>query len=697
MPRSDFGSIPLTARNHFTVNVNAAVFALVAHIRSLDDAGPLEPSAFFERHPFLSGYLDAISPHLPAGLRWRDARGWWESSIRGWERGAGTHLPLVALERCGLAFGERTALVLAGLVEEDARFGSVFAELQRPHEARRPTLGTAAAVIGAAETDPWSLRASLARSGAVEMTGDGPMAEQTLSVPRELWTVLRGTSSGSRSLDWAEVRGLDDLDPVSDAVIPADLRVRIGQIADRVGTGQGGVVLLRGSASSGRRRILGSLARALGRGGLFVDADRLDPGRWRRLRVLATALGAVPVVRFDLVPGETVDVPELAGDHDPFFLAVGGEGGLRGSSVEGAIRLELPRLGPDERRLHWREACPGFEFEDLDLVAERFRLPAGHIRRVARAASASASLDGRSSLTVGDVAASARTLNRERLDTLAQRLDPVPGWDRLIVDDDVRQRLSGLELRCRHRERLFDHVGRAFTGAANVGVRALITGPSGTGKTLAARVLAAELDMDLYRIDLAAVVDKYIGETEKNLHRILTTAEELDVVLLIDEGDSLLGNRTEVRTANDRFANLETNYLLQRLESYQGVLLVTTNAADRIDPAFQRRMDVVLGFVEPEPAERLAIWQMHLAEDHRVDPGYLDELSVRAEMTGGQIRNATLHAALLALEERRPVDTGHLRGAVATEYGKAGAVSPFQQTPEPQRQPRSEAFMEALP
>ena len=133
-------------------------------------------------------------------------------------------------------------------------------------------------------------------------------------------------------------------------------------------------------------------------------------------------------------------------------------------------------------------------------------------------------------------------------------------------------------------------------------MRALLTGPSGTGKTLACRLLAAELDKDLYRVDLAAVVDKYVGETEKNLDRILSTAEELDVVLLIDEGDSLLGNRTEVRTANDRFANLETNYLLQRLESYQGIVVVTTNAPDRIDPAFQRRMDVVLQLVEPGPS-----------------------------------------------------------------------------------------------
>ena len=125
-------------------------------------------------------------------------------------------------------------------------------------------------------------------------------------------------------------------------------------------------------------------------------------------------------------------------------------------------------------------------------------------------------------------------------------------------------------------------------------MRALFSGASGTGKTLAARILAAELGMDLYRVDLASVINKYIGETEKNLHRVLARAEELDIILLLDEGDALLGQRTDVKSSNDRYANLETNYLLQRLESYQGIVLVTTNAAQNIDSAFQRRMDVVV-------------------------------------------------------------------------------------------------------
>src|SRR5262249_42841761 len=209
-------------------------------------------------------------------------------------------------------------------------------------------------------------------------------------------------------------------------------------------------------------------------------------------------------------------------------------------------------------------------------------------------AASHAGLDGRDEVRVADVQEATRALNRQLLDTLADRLDARGGWNDLVASEATRTKLAELDARCRHRERLLDRLGRGFGASANRGVRALFTGASGTGKTMAARILGAVLELDVYRVDLAAVINKYIGETEKNLHRVLSRAEALDVVLLLDEGDALLGSRTEVRTANDRYANLETNYLLQRLETYQGIVVVTTNLGDNIDTAFQRRMDVVV-------------------------------------------------------------------------------------------------------
>jgi SpoVK/Ycf46/Vps4 family AAA+-type ATPase len=208
-------------------------------------------------------------------------------------------------------------------------------------------------------------------------------------------------------------------------------------------------------------------------------------------------------------------------------------------------------------------------------------------------------------------------------------------------------------------------------------VRALFSGPSGTGKTLAARLLASALQKDLYRLDLSSVVNKYIGETEKNLDQVFAHAEELDVILLFDEGDALLTRRTHVQTSNDRYANLETNYLLQRLESFEGILIVTTNANNHIDSAFQRRMDVVVDFHPPEAAERWAIWQLHLPPTHAIDSSLLREVAGRCTLTGGQIRNAVLHASLLGLNDGAIVTSAHLEAAVQREYRKAGAVCPL--------------------
>ena len=241
-------------------------------------------------------------------------------------------------------------------------------------------------------------------------------------------------------------------------------------------------------------------------------------------------------------------------------------------------------------------------------------------------------------------------------------------------------------------------MGEAFAVTAAHGVRAIFTGGSGTGKTLAAKILAAQLDTDLYRVDLAAVVNKYIGETEKNLHRVLTRAEELDVILLLDEGDALLGKRSEVRSANDRYANLETDYLLQRLETYQGIVVVTTNASENIDKAFWRRMDMVVHFVAPQAHQRLQIWLLHLPEDHQVEPAFLEHLALKCELTGGQIRNAALHANLLALEDGNGmVSRHHLESAVQSEYRKAGALFPLSHQYAAEHEDAGfEAFFEAL-
>jgi SpoVK/Ycf46/Vps4 family AAA+-type ATPase len=234
-------------------------------------------------------------------------------------------------------------------------------------------------------------------------------------------------------------------------------------------------------------------------------------------------------------------------------------------------------------------------------------------------------------------------------------------------------------MRCRQREAVLGHLGPAFGSGMNRGVRALFSGPSGTGKTLAARIMAAELGLDLYRVDLSSVVSKYVGETERNLSRVFARAEKMDVILLFDEGDSLLTGRTDVRSANDRYANMETNYLLQRLESYEGIVVVTTNAAGRIDAAFQRRMDVHVEFTAPDASQRYRIWQLHLPPTHQAGDVFLRVAATRCVLSGGQIRNTALHASVLAVENSESLSEVHLTAAIGREYRKLGARSPLGQ------------------
>jgi hypothetical protein len=670
---------------HFALHVQASVFRLVDHLLHRHDNPDADALQKILRHyPFLAAYIRDGRDLLPAGTAWQHALVWWSTAITEWERGIAEHLPLRAVAAtAGLGFDERLALVTAGLVEEDSRFGTLFAELQAPLAARRAGLELLGRVHGSAagDRDGWSLCRPLLAAGLLDAADHRlPRAEWTLAVAPALWDALRGAATetpgvGLRWLDRAQARPLDRM-----ALTP-ELRARARQLPALLEEGAADGVVLRGPGGSERGELARMLAAGVGRHVIAAEPARLDETEgWRRLGPLCTATRSMPVLRYALGPGESVEPPDLPGYAGPVGYVLGTEGGLGGARAARLVTLTLAMPDLDQRRAVWRAALAGRPCPELEAAAERYLLPAGHIRRIAGMAAAQAALAGRREVTLADLGRAAQSLSRETLHELAEALEPTPGWDRLVVRPEGSSKLRELAVRARHRERLGARLGRAFAGNAHRGVRALFTGPSGTGKTLAARILAAEIGKDLYRVDLAAVINKYIGETEKNLHKVLARAEELDVVLLLDEGDALLGKRTEVRGANDRYANFETNYLLQRIEGHQGIVLITTNAAERIDTAFERRMDVVVPFLPPAAAERLRIWRLHLPEDRSVDIEHLTMLATRCRMTGGQIRNAALLAAVYGLDDRgceRAIAPAHLEAAVLSEYRKAGAICPL--------------------
>jgi hypothetical protein len=578
-----------------------------------------------------------------------------------------------------------TLLLTAGLLEEDVRFGLVFEAAQGTAGQHRPTV----ALLNAwwrNGLDSGGVRARLRRLQELGLlqaiNPDAPRLEWALQTPGPIWDALRGEASETPA-PWARHRPLGMLADFDDLIIPDDLRAALMRLPTLLETGEARTVVLRGPRHNGRRTVLGAVTRRLGLGVLEVHGPAsLDMERWKLVGPLATLLHALPVAVLDLGPGETASLAGLVGYAGPMGLVLGKQGGVTGPLVERAITLTVEMPNAEARRRHWRQGLNGNPVADLDEISRRFRMTSGHIHRAAGLACDQAALTDRPQVTLADVCQASRTLNRQALDTLATRLTPAGDWGQLAVAAETMRELVDLEARCRYREALPTAVGSALAMGLSPGVRALFTGPSGTGKTLAARLLAGAVPMDLYRVDLSAVVNKYIGETEKNLNQLFTLAEELDVMLLLDEGDALLTQRTSVQTSNDRYANLETNYLLQRLEAFEGILIVTTNAAERIDGAFRRRMDVVVDFRPPDATERWSIWQSHLPTEHSADVGLLREIAIRCTLNGGQIRNAVLHAALLAVADGGIITSAHVESAVQREYRRAGGVCPLRRAVE---------------
>ena len=279
-------------------------------------------------------------------------------------------------------------------------------------------------------------------------------------------------------------------------------------------------------------------------------------------------------------------------------------------------------------------------------------------------------------MTITDVAGGARAQNAAGLERLARRIEPTVGWDDLVLPSVVEAQLRELTARARHRDRVIGEWHMGTKGARGVGVTALFAGDSGTGKTMSAEVVGHDLALDVYVIDLSTVVDKYIGETEKNLDRIFTEADRVNGILLFDEADALFGKRSEVKDARDRYANVEVAYLLQRMERFDGLAILTTNLRSNVDEAFVRRLDAIIDFPMPEEEHRRRLWAANLAPDLPVaDDIDLDFLARRFKISGGNIRNVCVTAAYLAAAEDRPVAMPDLVRATEREYRKLGRLT----------------------
>jgi len=335
--------------------------------------------------------------------------------------------------------------------------------------------------------------------------------------------------------------------------------------------------------------------------------------------------------------------------------------------------IVLPSLTETERAAAWMALLGAAGMTaDADTLAARYRICPGVITRVVDHVAAQG--------TEGDATAALDEQVRQyvatRLDHVATRVPRLAGWEDVALPEEMLDSLREFIARARYRRTVFEHWGYDAKLNTSRGLTALFYGPPGTGKTTVAGVIARELGLDVYRVDLARTVSKWVGETEKNLGAVFDAAEDGQVLILFDEADSLFAKRTDVKTSNDRYANLEVNYLLQRLDSFEGVAILTSNLDGAIDPAFKRRLSLRMQFPFPDEDMRLRLWAAHVTpQTPTVGDFDFGDLARRFPLSGGYIRNCVVRAAFLAAHEGRSLGQGHLLRAIQLEYRELGKLS----------------------
>jgi hypothetical protein len=327
--------------------------------------------------------------------------------------------------------------------------------------------------------------------------------------------------------------------------------------------------------------------------------------------------GLLPVFCFELSPGERKILPTIPAYTGPVLALCGPDGSVEGAGST-ALNWNLPVPPVSEREGLWRIAIGNQTLAAR--LARDHRHSSGRIAQLGRLAHHHGRLSGRDAPGLDDVVAASWSGEGVGLEALALPLRDAISDEALVMTTTLSLELKTFLLRCRSRDGLAAGLGASAAARYHPGVRALFVGPSGTGKTMAAGWLARKLGLPLYRVDLASIISKYIGETEKNLAQLLARAERAEVVLLFDEADSLFGKRTDVKEANDRFANAQTNYLLQRIESFDGITILTSNSRSRFDEAFTRRLDMIVDFPLPGPEERRALWQVTSGNESFAEP-----------------------------------------------------------------------------
>jgi hypothetical protein len=554
-------------------------------------------------------------------------------------------LPLLAA-RFGLAEFDRAVLSIAAEVE------LARVELPEPDRAGRPTVGSVLVLLSDAIRGDLDLvvahlgpGSALVRYGLVLIEGDGPFRTRSIRLLDDVWPRLLDPSfPGPLTVDPPAPDALDAL------ALSPDVRAAVEAARGTV-EGTPAIVVVTGPPGSGR----GAIARAAfrDRPAIVVDGPVVDPTRLAREAIWNGAAVILDVPPPPLLVMAPIQLGVAAAPEGLGSIALGGRKvvEIRIPSLDLAARAAVweRHAGTRPTRVHAR-----FAYGPAQIVAA-----VGAARRLARADAAPAERE---------LHAAALELSRLEVPRLATRLDGDVGLDDLVLPDVTRRELDLIAAWASHGHTLAPH---RLVDAGTLAC--LFHGGPGTGKTMAARALGIAIGLDVLRVDLAQVVDKYIGETEKQLDRLFSTAAQTHAILFFDEADALFGRRTQIRDAHDRYANIQTGFLLQRIEAHRGLVVLATNLRSNIDPAFARRLHVIVEFPAPAEVERRELWARHVPSDHTGDVD-LDFLARRFELNGGGIRSAVLAARLFAAGDAVPTAMRHLLRGVFRELRREGRM-----------------------
>ena len=556
-------------------------------------------------------------------------------------RGAGLLAGLVRQARASAEEAEVLAL-LAGVECSPAR-QRLVCYVQDNVQPPRVTVSGLERIFTGDEGHPGALAVApgsvLRRAGLVTLVGEGPVWTRACAVADRVIWHLAG-------------------DEHPDEQLPVDAVLAVAASPEPTAS-SAQLLLLHGADRESRRLVA---ARELG-GPLLVTPDPFEQRAWEAVVREATLRGASVVVEVDELQATGRRVLGAA-THLTFALSSPRE--LPVESLPARRWREVPVEEGDADETDWQRVLGRPPDPAHRLTREQLRLVGTVVP------DAGGTQSTRDTRAADPLAPAVRRLAGGHLGGLALRVRPRRGWDDLVLSGDQSDQLYELVQRHRRRRRVYRDWG--FPPVPSSGVVALFAGPSGTGKTLAAEVVAGTLGLDLYKVDLSSVVSKYIGETEKNLERIFQAASAVDLVLFLDEADALVGKRSPVGDAHDRYANIEVAYLLQRLESYDGLVVMASNLQGNIDHAFLRRISVSIAFTPPEVEQRRGIWACSFPATAPTDDLDLDLLAERFKVTGGIIHAAALGAAFLAADEDQPISTSHVIRSMRREYTKLGRL-----------------------